>query len=256
MSNEKRSFLEIDMKKLVLVYLEDWWLIAIGTIIAVLISFVYTRNFITPMYSASVTVYVNSVKAGEEITYISNSTLATAQKLVNTYVNIIESSTVLTKVAEASGLDITAADIYRSMSATQVDDTEIFKVHISHRDPVYAATIANTIAKVAPGEIESFVEGSSTKIIDYAKTPQSPSSPSIKKNCALGGLIGLVLVIACLTVRFLMDVRIKDEDELSALFGIPVLGQIPAFVTDSGSKRHGQPAYDTTDAQQKGGAKE
>lgn len=254
MANEKRSFLDIDMQKLVLTYLHNWWLIAIGVVLAAVVALIYTKNFVTPMYSASVTVYVNSVKAGEELTSISSNTLATAQRLVNTYINIIESNTVMTKVAEASELDITAGEIMGAMSATQVDNTELFKVHIRHRDPQLAAKIANAIAEVAPGEIERFVEGSSTKIIDFAQVPKSPSSPSVRKNCMIGGLVGAVLVLAYLTVRFLMDVRIKGEDELTALFGIPVLGQIPSFVSEN-SKRHNLNTYDTNNVQQKGGAK-
>lgn len=255
MINEKRSFLEVDMKKLMLTFLSKWWLIAIGTILAMVLSYIYTIKFVTPMYRTGITVYVNSVRAGEEITQITNSTLATSQKLVNTYVNIIGSSTVLTKVAEASGYNTTPDEISRAMSATQVDDTEMFRVFITHKDAKWATDIANTIAEVAPGEIEYFVEGSSTKIIDKAKEPTSPSSPNVKKNCVLGGLIGAVLVLAYLTVRFLLDVRIKDEDELNSMFGIPVLGQIPAFKLEGGKRVSHGDSYATADKQQKGDAK-
>lgn len=254
MIKEKRSFLDIDMQKLVLTYLHKWWLIAIGVVLAAVMAFVYTKNFVTPMYSASVRIYVNSVKTEEEQTSISSNTLATAQRLVNTYVHIIGSNTVMEKVADASGLAVSAADIKRAMSAAQVDNTELFDVHIRHREAKMAQRIANAIADVAPDEIARIVEGSSTKIIDRAQEPKSPSSPNVSKNCMIGGLVGAVIVLAYLTVRFLMDVRIKGEDELTALFGIPVLGQIPSFVSEN-SKRHSLNTYDTNGVQQKGGAK-
>lgn len=257
MLNEKRSILEIDMQKLMLTYLNRWWLLLIGTVVAVAIALVCTANFITPMYTASVTVYVNSTKtAEEEVTYISASTLSAAQRLVNTYIKIIESDSVLSKVAEASGLDISGDDIRAAMSASQVDNTELFKVRITHRVPERAAQIANAVAEVAPGEIEGVIEGSSTKIIDYAKVPNTPSSPNAKKNGALGGIIGFLLVLIYLTVHFLLDVRIKDEDELTTLFDAPVLGQIPVFGQSSG-RRHSteKNAYEVNEAQQEGGAR-
>ena len=255
MINSKRSVLEIDMQKLVLTYLSKWWLLLSGAIIVGAMFLFYTTFFVTPIYRASVTVYVNSSKGIEEINNITNASLVTAQRLVNTYIKIIESDSVLTKVAEASRLNITADGIRGAMSAEQVDNTELFKVHISHADPKLAAQIANAVAEVAPREIENVVEGSSTKIIDYAKVPKVPSSPNVRQSCMLGGVVGLVLVLAYLTARFLLDVRIKDEDELASLFDAPVLGQIPVFSHDNG-KRYGAEgnAYDTSADQQKGDA--
>ena len=236
--NENRDGLEIDLQKLLLDYLNKWWLIALATVAAMLAAAFVTANFITPMYRARVTVYVNNTASGQQIEYISNTNLATSQRLVNTYINIIESDTVLEKVAEASGMNVTADQIRRVMSAEQVDDTELFDVVITHKDPELAAQLANAVAEVAPGEIETFVEGSSTKIIDYAKVPKAPSSPSLKKNCVLGAMIGAVMALAYLTLKFLLDVRIKGEEDLNALFDVPVLAQIPAFV-DREKRRDG-----------------
>lgn len=236
MLNEKRDGFEIDLQKLLQSYLRKWWLIVIGTVLVASLAAWVTTYFITPMYRASVTVYVNNIARGEQITYLSGANLNAAQQLVNTYIQIIGSDIVLTKVGEESGLNLSAGQIRELMTAQQVDNTELFKVYITHPDPQLAAKVANAIAEVAPGEIEEFVEGSSTKIIDYAKVPVTPSSPNISKNCTIGAMIGAMLMLAYVTVRFLLDVRIKDEDDINALFDIPVLGQIPVFVAE-GTKR-------------------
>ena len=104
--------------------------------------------------------------------------------------------------------------------------------------------LANAIAEVAPGEIERFVEGSSAKIVDYAKLPTSPSSPNPNRNMILGGLIGFVLALIYITVRFLMDVRIREEEDLAVLFDIPVLGQIPAFEQVGSKKQRKGKSYE------------
>ena len=97
-----------------------------------------------------------------------------------------------------------------------------------------AAEIANAVAEVAPGEIESFVDGSSTKIIDYAKVPNSPYTPSYRRNILLGGLAGCFLAVLYVSLRQLLDVRVKSGDELSQLTGLPMLGQIPVFAEEKG----------------------
>ena len=257
MLNETRDGLEIDLQKLLLAYLNKWWLIALAALIAVGAAIYVTCNMITPMYQAKVTIYVNNTASGQQMEYISNTNLATSQRLVNTYINMIESDTVLEKVAEASGLDITAEQIRKAMSARQVDDTELFNVVITYPDPALAAQLANAVAEVAPGEIETFVEGSSTKIIDYAKVPMKQSSPNLGRNCVLGGVVGIVLALAYLTLAFLLDVRVKDEEDLNALFDIPVLAQIPVFLPEGSKHRsgYGKQSYEADEGKKRGDAR-
>ena len=239
-TNIAKDGVEIDLQKLLLVYLRKWWLIILCGLIIGGASLYYTVYHITPMYRASVTVYVNNTKGGELVEYISGSNLSASKQLVNTYVNIITSDTVLAKVVEDSGLPYSVGRLRDMMSTEQVDDTEIFKVYITHEDPGVAAEVANAVAQAAPARIEEIVEGSSTKIIDYAKVPTGRYSPSYSRNAILGGVIGVVLAMLYITVRYLMDVRIKDAEDLEMLFAIPVLGRVPDFSSvDSRRKDYG-----------------
>ncbi len=255
MVNGNKEGLELDLQKLLLAYLRKWWLLAGCAVVAALLAGCFTVNFITPLYSADVTVYVNNAGRDQKINYITGSNLETAQHLVNTYIQIIESDSVLEKVSAAGNLGMEAKEIRACMRAAQKGEAEIFAVRITHPDPKMAARIANAVAEVAPSEIESFVEGSSTKVIDYAKVPEAPSSPNLLKNVVLGGMIGGLLAAAYVTLVFMMDVRIKNEEELAMLFNLPVLGQIPGFgKTDRKCRRSSKrTAYESESATQKTG---
>lgn len=237
MVEQKKRDVEIDVMKLLFLYLSKWWLILLCAVVGAGIMFLYTKNFITPLYQAKVTIYVNNAVSGQQIESVSGSNLSASQQLVNTYVNILRSDTVLEKVVDSTGLDLTAEEIREIMSASQVDGTELFDIYISDPDPEMAAFIANKMAEVAPGEIEEFVEGSSTKIVDYAKVPEEPYTPSYKKNLALGAIVGILLIVVILTVRDLLDVRIKSEEDLAEISDLPVLGRIPAFSSSREQKR-------------------
>ena len=221
--NRSSDILEIDLWKLLLLYLRRWRLILLCALAAAAISLIYTANFITPLYRANVTIYVNNIKANQQVDYISA-------------VNIIRSDTVLEKVVKNAKLDYSAEEIRGMMTTAQVDETELFSVYISHPDPEMAAKIANAVATVAPGEIEEFVEGSSTKIIDHAKVPTSRYTPSYRKNTLLGCAAGLLLAVIYVTLLYLMDVRIKNEEDLTQLFDLPMLGQIPSFAENERKK--------------------
>ena len=139
-------------------------------------------------------------------------------------------------------VDYTPNDIRGMLSAEQVGETELFKVYVSNPDPEMAARIANAIAEVIPTAIADIVEGSSTKIIDYAKVAEHRYTPSYTKNTILSGMIGGFLAVAIITIQFLLDVRIKEAEDLMSQYDYPILGQIPNF-EQINTKRSGKNGY-------------
>lgn len=241
--NGIKDGVEIDLQKLLLNYLRRWWLIAVCAVVAALGTYYVTVNYITPTYQANIMLYVNNTKSGTELedeNRLSSSNISASKQLVKTYVNIISSDRVLEKVIEEGNFSYSPAQLRSCMTAEQVDETVIFRVQVTHTDPVFAAEVANTIADVAPGEIEEIIEGSSAKVIDRAKVPTSQYSPSYRKNTMVGAVIGAAAAVIYLTLRYLLDVRIKDSEDVEMLFTLPILGQIPVFASaDSRKKGYG-----------------
>ena len=244
--NQEDDEIVIDLRKLLLVYLRNWWLILLATILAAGCALLYTKVAITPLYRATVSVYVNNMKSTQNMDTISTGTLSAAQQLVNTYINIIRSDRVLSKAVEELDMPGISISTLRSItSAKQVASTGIFNINVTHPNPETAAEIANVLARVSPQVIAEVVEGSSAQIIDYATVPTNRISPNYRRNTMLGGAVGFLAASAYVTILFLLDVRIKDEEDLSQLFPVPILGQIPSF-THSGGKKSG---YETAASQ-------
>ena len=225
---------ELDLRLLVLALMRKLWLIVLCAVILGAAAFGYTRYFVTPMYRASVTIYVNNNRVNIEgnTAALTSSDLSVAQRLVSTYVITLKSDRVLNKVAQELDVNLSAAQIRNMISASAVDETEVFEVQITNADPALAAQIANAIAKVAPDEISEIVVGSSTKIIDYAKVPSSPSSPNVMRNTALGAIIGIALAAVIAILQELLDVRVREEQDVVRISDAPILGRIPDFALD------------------------
>lgn len=256
--NDANEVIEIDLQKLLMRYMERWWLIVFCGLFFAASAIFYTYQFITPQYKSSITVYVNNVRAGSQVESISSSSISTSKQLVQTYIRIISSDRVMDKAIEASGYDMAASSLRSMMSATQEGETELFKLHISNADPEKAAKLANAIAEVIPTEITEIVEGSSTKIIDYATVPKYRYTPSYTKNTVLGGILGGVAALAFLTIQFLLDVRIKETEDLMQ-YDYPILGQIPNFEQVSTKRNHKSGygyGYDTAKVTEKNEKKE
>jgi polysaccharide biosynthesis transport protein len=73
----------------------------------------------------------------------------------------------------------------------------------------------------------SRLQNGGVQIVTPAAVPSSPSSPNVKRNTALGLVIGLLLGVTLVFVLDRFDRRIKDADELQAAYHLPLLAAVP-----------------------------
>ena len=240
-SKEEKENRTINLNALLMSFLSKWWLILACILVGVTLAFVYTVNFQKPLYRSSVSMYVNNVRNNAQVDIVTTANLSAAQTLVSTYQEIITSDSMFERVI-AKNEDkwedrVTVSQLKGMVSTRQVNDTGIFNLYVSSRSPVVAQEVANAMADTIVETMGDIVEGSSVKVIDYAKKPTKPYLPSYPKNMLFGGALGAVAVMAVLTLLFLFDTKIHSADELEQMFKLPVLGNIPEFnaVTDTHS---------------------
>ncbi|MCD7796525.1 MAG: Wzz/FepE/Etk N-terminal domain-containing protein [Clostridiales bacterium] len=188
----------------------------------------FTNFFITPKYSATITLCAyndnNRISTDGSIT---SSEIDASQSLVNTYMQIIKSTTFLEKVADNLDYDISTGAIKSMVACSQVENTFMFYVQVTNTNAQEAMDIANTIAEIGPNEIVKIINAGSVQIVDYASLPSSPSSPNVEKIVVIALLAGFVASFAAFFLKEIFDTRIKDERDLEKEFDIPVLGTIP-----------------------------
>lgn len=221
-----KETIEIDLKALAREVVKRIWIVILCAVVVAGAALTYTACFVTPTYQASIKVYVNN-KTNNSTGGVASSDLSVALKLVNTYVNILESDNVLEKVAAQSGYDIELKQLREMIDAQPVDDTEMFTVSVTSEDPHMSAQVANAVAAVAPEAISGIIEGSSAKIIDYAKVPTGRHSPSYAKVAVLSLFAGAFLAVLVIVMCSVLDKRVKGEEDLLKLCDVPVLGLIP-----------------------------
>lgn len=227
--NEKEAGVELRVQDLLMAYLRQWKIIAICILIAGTIAWGYTFFCMTPMYQASSTIYVNNRKAVGDAEGMTSSDISASIYLVKSYMVLAKSDTVLEEVATNLGDNYTANLLSQCITTSQIDNTVIFSLHISHRDPYEAARIANELAKVLEEKGPGIISGSFSQIIDTARVPSGPYSPNYTNNILTGAVAGLLLAVVYVTIMFLKDTRIKDENDLTDMFNLPILGRIPDF---------------------------
>ena len=193
---------------------------------------IYSKSVLNPEYEASVSIYVNNTSSLEG-NRISSSDLQVAMRLVATYINIIQSDTVLDKVIETCGVNLDADQLRGMITAKSIGDTEMFRVTVRTHNPQLSKDLANVIAEIAPGVINQYIVGSTTQVVDVAKLPKEPCGPNYTLNTVLGVIIGIALSVLGLVTYMLVDTRIKGEEDISKICKIPVMGVIPNLTTDT-----------------------
>lgn len=225
-----REYKSIDVMKIAEGMIRRIWMIILAMVLCGSILFSYAFFMVTPMYEASVLMYVNnsSFSVGATSFSISSSEISAAKSLVDTYLVILQTRLTLNEVINRGKLDCTYEKLCKMISAKPVNDTEIFSVTVISDDPQEAEYIANLIAQVLPDKIAGVVEGSSVRIVDYAVIPSEKVSPSLKMYTLVGLLIGLLLSGGIIVVIEIIDDQIHSENYLLEHYSsIPLLTVIP-----------------------------
>lgn len=227
---ETQTYREFDLWMTLKILWKKSWIIMLAAVLSGAIALGVSIHFIIPEYTASIKLYVNN--STEFASHITDSDMKASQSLVNTYMTIIQSDTVLEKVVTELGLEPSDEQIKiigEMVSTNTINDTEVFKVSVVSTSPNEAARIANTIAGVVPDYIAEIVQGSSVKVVDMAKVPTDKTSPSLALNVLIGLALGFVLSISAILLSELLDARIETESDLESMFNLPILGSITDF---------------------------
>ncbi|CBK79356.1 Capsular polysaccharide biosynthesis protein [Coprococcus catus GD/7] len=218
--------MEIDLLELLMVMKKHLSAILLAGIVGLVIMFAYTSFLVTPLYSASSMMYVMPDNSNS----MNSSTLSdmqVGQQLTSDYSSMIKSRSFMEDVIKKLNLTIDYQQLLEKVEVTNPTSSRILQVTVNDPNPQTAADIANEMASVAESKLKEITGMQAIKIYEEAAVPDRPSSPSLKKNCALGLLAGIVLAMAVITILYLLDDTIKTEDDIEKYLGMTTLAVLP-----------------------------
>ena len=217
--------LTIDLGELFSVLWNKIYIIILAGIVLAFVAFACTQLLITPKYTSTTSMYMLVRSNGE--TGITSGDLQTGTQLTQDYMELTKSRTVMEKVIATLNLDMTVGELNDCITTTNTENTRIMTIAVENEDPELARDIADTVRQTASNEIVDIMGIEAVNTIEEANLPISPSSPSVMRNTAMGGLLGLVLSAGIIIVIFLLDDTIKTPDDVENYLGLNVLTSIP-----------------------------
>jgi capsular exopolysaccharide synthesis family protein len=152
-----------------------------------------------------------------------------AQKVVATYINFLKTKVFYTLVIEESKLNYTSGELKSMTEINTINNTEIFQISITTSSAEDSYILVTVMQKLAPEHIKSIKRSAEISVVDPVAYPNGPSGPNILLNTAIGGLIGLLLSLTITFLWEIIDVNVKNQEELKRKYYKPILGTIPNY---------------------------
>jgi len=223
MLREESSSYEISLLEIYHLLKDHIILILVATFLFTAAAGAYSYFLIKPTYSSSATVFIQPKVYNDTVNYTE---LMTNERLVNTYTQIAKSNAVIDLVAPTFTNELSKAGIIGALKVASIKDTEIIKFSATTTDPRISARLVNKVVSVFITKISSIMELNNLSIIDQAISNENKVGPSNALNAMIGALIGFMLAVGFVFLRFFLSNTLKTREEIENYLDIPVLGEI------------------------------
>lgn len=215
--------MEIDLLELFHVMMQKLWLILLLLVLGAGLAFGATKLLITPMYTASSEIYILT----KTTTVTSLADIQMGAQITSDFAVLAKSRPVVENVIKNLHLDYTYEEVVGMISTENPSDTRILRINVQNADAELAKELANAFSEETAERVAYIMTTDKPKVVEEAVTPKHPSSPSVGKNTVLGGLLGMVLAMAVITVLYLMNDTIQTEEDVRKYLDLHTLAVVP-----------------------------
>lgn len=215
--------IEIDLKELAFYLAKKWKTIFLTALFCALLGFCSTIYLTTDTYVSKTSVYINSQQ--KEATNYSN--LQTGSMMTKDYEVLVKGRTVLEKVIENMGLNISYKTLKSMVGVNVPDDTRIVEISVQSADPYLSKDIADEIRKISSENIVEIMGVGEVTTVEKANLPENSTGSGLKKNTLLGGMMGIAVSCAIFAISFVLNDTMRNQEDVERYLGLAVLGVIP-----------------------------
>ena len=213
--------IEINLAELFQVLKEHLHIIIISTLICAILVGAFTIFFVSKKYESTARIFPKPEVNEGIVDYSQNNSMT------KNYIALLGGNNIQSKVAKELNVDTNV--VSSALSISNETDTQIISISATTTDPQLSKKIVDTTVDVFTNEVKETLNINNITTVDDAKLQTSPVSPSVPKNIVIGGLVGAILSIGIIFIRFMLDNRLHTKENVEKYLEIPHLGVIPYF---------------------------
>lgn len=233
MGNNNQEETEIDLLELLYQFKKRLWIIVLAVLIAAAGSGLFTHYLIQPLYSSTSKLYI--LTSSTSITSLADIQIGTS--LTVDYIQLVQSRPVVDQVIENLNLNRTYEELLEQMDFSNPSNSRILVITAKDPDPVLAKDIVDEFANVSKERISAIMKTEEPTVVEYGYMEDRPVSPSLKKNTAIGGLLGAVLAMGIIAVMYLVDDTVKTAEDVEKYLGLNTLTSVPLHEGEKKSRK-------------------
>jgi succinoglycan biosynthesis transport protein ExoP len=152
-----------------------------------------------------------------------------SQQRVTSYAQLLTGEQLAGRVVDELDLDLTPAQVARTVTATPLPDTVILEVTVTDTSAERARDIAESLGRQFTAEVTNLeADVSTVKVttVQPAKLDPDAVSPDVTRNLALGAVLGLLIGLGLALLRSKLDNTVKSHDDVQALTGTGLIGTV------------------------------
>lgn len=255
----------IDLRRLMTLLRQHVWGIVITTVAFAVVALLLSVFVIPARYQATTQILVNQRHANNM--QLNNTQQADVQ-MVNTYKDIITNPVILNEASHnlrnprtlvhpakkavyrrnsmgekrlvraakpaiyksnGQSYNVSADKLKGYLKVSTQQNSQVFSLTATTGNPDESAAITNEVASVFKRKIKKMMTINNVTIVSRASAPKSKSFPNNKLFFLGGAVLGLIISIAWVIVRDMLNTTVRDVDFLTDDLGLANLGQISHF---------------------------
>ena len=202
-----------------------WKIIALTTVLATLVSGIFSFFVISPTYEASTKIFIG--KEGAESEGYNSSDVSMYQNLIKTYSELIKTKDLVNKAINNSQYDLSVNNVLNGITVNTLTGTQILQISYQSKSPIIAKNILESITNEFITKAEELVPNGNVKVLESVELPKNPVAPNKTMNIAIAFILGMMVGFGIVFLLEYLDNTYKNKEQLEKDLDIPVLGVIP-----------------------------
>ena len=232
--------IEIDLLEVFYLLKRKILIIIASTILCAVCAGAICEYVIVPKYQSTTKLYILNTTSSS-LASLSLSDLQVGASLTNDYMELIQSRPAVEEVIDTLHLDMIYEQMLGKMTIENKANTRILSITIEDEDPYRAKQIADAFAEVAIKRLSQIMSIEEPHLVEQGHVSEFSVNQNLTKYLAIGALIGMILSVGVILVRYLLDDSIHSAEDIEKYLDLNTLAMIPL----------GEAEYDGHDSKKK-----
>ena len=230
MEEQQSRETEIRLQDLWTILKHCWWQLLIVLAVVTVVLYIGMNFTHQDEYTATTSIYVMTVPNEDADKSIDTTSISIAQNLINDCQVLMRSrDQVLRPVMVSQNLEglIEIEELEGMFSVSRSDTARVLYLSITSSSAQRSTEIVNALGEQVCTYFNGLYDQKLLSVVDHATVPEEPSNPISLVTILLIAFVCAVLVYGIHFLKFILDDKINNADDVEKYLGLSMLGVIP-----------------------------